>query len=281
MQKVTWRDLMDAALVDEAYDTWSGRASALLGLVDFEVDRLGKPTQKNAPRKREEHVEYLITHGVTCSHGRQKIVPPLGVDITDERYNEIAVQIVLMVNQLSAMLLKKNETPRKTARKILTFLDGLSGQEAHVVALALLLRQPIIPYVRIPPAYLDVGPIVPPRFSQRLVQSVFILGRVMRDVELSPHQRFTVIERIFRRHGRARDRHILFFNLVMLTEKEVLHRVRHENIMKMYEVQKFFDALKRGEMVSGTALPEELRAFLDGQSDPFATKPKNKPDKPS
>lgn len=262
MRKTTWKDLMDVAMGERAYETWSERASAMLNLVGFE------DVLKNSLREREVRMEYLITHFGASGRVRKNVTPPLGAGLGNDRYNEIAMEVAGSVNQLSAALVRANGTPRKTARGILRFLDGLLNSEKRAVAFAILLRRPVIPYVRIPPAYLAVGPVPAYRFSERTTQSAFILQRLVRDDKLSSLEKMTAIERVFRRHGRARDRGILFLNLMNFIEQEFMRRLTQEQEMRARAVSSFLGSLGGAIPLSLGELPPELRALFEDKECP-------------
>lgn len=237
MRRISWKDLMNAAMVEVAYSTWSARADAILHLVN------GGSGRKRLPAScREERMEYFVTRFGLAVPERRGVIPPAGVAMTNDVYNPIIQRVSTAVIEFSKRLLDKNREPRITTRAILRFLDECADDETRIVAFSSLMRRPVIPYAQIPRGLLMVSP---PRRSSKeedahLWRSLALLRRLIHDENINELQRLAGIGGVIGEHTHGDDRQCLVHALIHLVERRIGDQHEQSALERRERAKAFF-----------------------------------------
>lgn len=126
---------LEAAISAPSYSTASEQADAMLRII-------------RSGRNAEERVmlmEHLLGNfGLLIREVRGE--PPKGVGVSDELFAAISARILQPLSTLGRTLQEQRAPRRTVAERLLAFFDSLADDGEQAVALAVILKSPLVPY---------------------------------------------------------------------------------------------------------------------------------------
>lgn len=190
-------DRLDQTMVGN-YETWSARGDAMWHIIS------------SAPHQtqRVQLMAHLLVNFDAKNErsGSVKRVP--GTGLSNAEYAPICEQLVPLIDKLSAVLLTENRTATTTARHVLRFLETLKSDSERMVAIALLLRRNLVPYLQIPKDLFRGEPAdyAPLHARPHVRRSIALIMRVLRQPQLTVAMLGTALQKILAGH-RDPDEH--------------------------------------------------------------------------
>lgn len=198
-------NLLDLAIAGN-YPTWSSRGEAMWRIVS------------SASRKtvRVQLVAHLLTNFDAKRKHSGNIVRVPGTGITDAKYEPICQDLVPLVDALSETLLTENRTPTTVARRVLSFLENLKSETHRAVAIAMLLRCDLVPYLQIPKDLFQGAPAdYAPLHARPSVRcSIALIQRVLRQPRLPIARLGAALQKILTQHRIPDEQNTLICELV-------------------------------------------------------------------